>query len=189
MIVPPGGEADYPNHRGRTRSRSRSTSRSSRSSLSVDEMLLLATGEGANANGGPGSSAVATSQRSQRRRHHSQREDPATHRHPPSNEAAVQSIQHVQPQRAPGDSPPTQPQQFPQTYSTRAPHASASVPLVTENHPMPAAHHVQTIQTHVFAPVVTGAPQKKNKFSNSAGSVGNLGTPTPGKLINHLILH
>jgi hypothetical protein len=39
---------------------------------------------------------------------------------------------------------------------------------------MPAACHVQTIQTHVFAPVVTGAPQKKNKFSTSGGSVGNL---------------
>jgi hypothetical protein len=48
--------------------------------------------------------------------------------------------QHAQPQRAPGDSPPapTQAQQFPQTYSTHAPHALASMSLVTENHTMTA---------------------------------------------------
>ena len=180
MIVPPsGGEPEYANHRGRSRSRSRSSSRSSRSSLSVDEMLL----EAANGNGGtPGSAGDAASQRSHRRRHH--REDPSHQRYPSSNEPTLHSIQQQQqhnPPRPQGDSPPPQ-QQLIHNYRPRAPHASASVPLVTETHvaAMPAPCHVQTIQTHVFAPVVTGAPQKKNKFSASGGSVGNLATTGTG---------
>ncbi|KAF8622427.1 hypothetical protein AX15_007011 [Amanita polypyramis BW_CC] len=188
MIVPPagGGDPELANHRGRSRSRSRSSSRSSRSSLSVDEMLL----EAANGNGAPGSAGDAASQRSHRRRHqHSHKEDLAagSQRHPLSNEPTLHTIQqqlpHPPSQRTHADSPP--PQQLVHNYRPRAPHASASVPLVAENHvgTMPAACHVQTIQTHVFAPVVTGAPQKKNKFSASS-SVGNLGSvdappPTP----------
>ncbi|KAM6489355.1 hypothetical protein JOM56_015256 [Amanita muscaria] len=179
MIVPPGGEAtDYANHRGR--SHSRSSSRSSRSSLSLDEMLLLATGEGANGAGGP---AEAVSQRASHRRRHHPREDQPSHRYPPSNEPSIQLQHHSQSQqqqRTPDDSSPTQTQPFvPQNYRTRAPHTSASVQPVAENHVnagVPAAHHVQTIQTHVFAPVVTGAPIKKVK----GGSVSNLTTSGTG---------
>ncbi|KIL63313.1 hypothetical protein M378DRAFT_12212 [Amanita muscaria Koide BX008] len=180
MIVPPGGEAtDYANHRGR--SHSRSSSRSSRSSLSLDEMLLLATGEGANGAGGP-AEAVSQQRASHRRRHHP-REDHTNHRYPPSNEPSIQLQHHSQSQqqqRTPDDSSPTQTQPFvPQNYRTRAPHTSASVQPVAENHVnagVPAAHHVQTIQTHVFAPVVTGAPIKKVK----GGSVSNLTTSGTG---------
>ncbi|KAK2465841.1 hypothetical protein APHAL10511_001482 [Amanita phalloides] len=190
MIVPPTGESDHPNHRGRSRSRSRSSSHSSRSSLSVDEMLL----EAANGNGTPASAGDTSSQRSHRRRRH--REDATNQRYPPSNEPTLHTIQQQQqqqqqqppqpqgqqqphpPQRPQGDSPP--PQQLIHTYRPRAPHASASVPLVPENQigAMPAGCHVQPIQTHVFAPVVTGAPQKKNKFSASGASVGNLASGT-----------
>ena len=187
MIVPPAGgdQPEYANHRARSRSRSRSSSRSSRSSWSVDEMLL----EAANGNGGtPGSAGDAVSQRSHRRRHH--REDPSHQRYPSSNEPTLHSMQQQQqqPQQQPPQqqhnppSPPPQ-QQLIHSYRPRAPHASASVPLVTDNHvgAMPAACHVQTIQTHVFAPVVTGAPQKKNKFSASGGSVGNLAAAGTGQ--------
>ncbi|KAF8638774.1 hypothetical protein AX17_001969 [Amanita inopinata Kibby_2008] len=184
MIVPPGGEAEYPNHRGRSRSRSRSSSHSSESSLSVDEMLLLATGEAANGNAAPGSPSQVGAHRAHRRRHHhSHKEDTSSQRYALATEQPLASQQHIHIQQLARPDSPSTPQQVVHNYRVRPPHASASVPLVAENHvsTMPAPCHVQTIQTHVFAPVVTGAPQKKNKFSASGGSIGNLGaTSTSG---------
>ncbi|PFH47116.1 hypothetical protein AMATHDRAFT_68400, partial [Amanita thiersii Skay4041] len=186
MIVPPTGEGgEYTNHRGRSRSRSRSSSRSTESSLSVDEMLLQATGEAANGTLVPGSPSQpsASSQRTSHphRRHRAHRE--YGHRYATtsatiSNDgptAAAPSQQIIHPQRSHPDSPPHSQQGF-QNYRPRGTHSSPSVPLVTENHvnSLPTPCHVQTIQTHVFAPVVTGAPTKKNKFSASGGSAGNL---------------
>jgi hypothetical protein len=50
--------------------------------------------------------------------------------------------------------------------------------LETSAGPLPQTGQLQTYQTHVFAPVVTGAPVKKTKFVGSGGSLGGL-SPVP----------
>ncbi|KAF7416042.1 hypothetical protein PC9H_002786 [Pleurotus ostreatus] len=66
-------------------------------------------------------------------------------------------------------SPPPQPIPPPMEYrATRSGRQSQ-----VEPGPLPQPGQVQTYQTHVFAPVVTGAPVKKSKFGAS-GSSGNL---------------
>ncbi|KAF9523220.1 hypothetical protein CPB83DRAFT_898959 [Crepidotus variabilis] len=136
---------------------SRSGSHSSTSSLDVDEMLLQATG-GEEQGGIPNANGAA------RYYDHIQatqvpvtgrrpdRESPRPH----SGVTAVAATTNHYPQPPPGISYPA---------SQSAPGSLRNVPGVQG--------HVYT--THVFAPVVTGAPTKKTKYPNTA----NVGVPGP----------
>ena len=67
--------------------------------------------------------------------------------------------------------------------------ACLHVPLLAENHVViMSPYHVQAIQTHVFALIVTGAPQRKYDFS-SGGSIGNLATTGTGMFVFSLLAH
>lgn len=72
------------------------------------------------------------------------------------------------------ESPP-----YPVGSPSRSSRASASTGNVDAG-PLPQPGQVQTYQTHVFAPVVTGAPTKKHKFPGAPG-VGPGGQTGPAQ--------
>lgn len=140
----------YSQHPRRT-SHSRSGSRSSASSLDVDEMLLRATTGGEEHGAEPNINGARY------------------YDHPPQQQIAPSG------RRRDGESP-------------RPPGGSGVVPA-TNHYPSTAATYPanqsapgsmrnvhgsqgQVYTTHVFAPVVTGAPTKKSKFPNTALNAG-----------------
>lgn len=156
------GQNSHRPHRGRhehrTGSRSKSRSRSRASSASLDEMLLEAT------TGDDGNPIPQQPRHGQISAHPTQHLTPPTHgargrNRSPSNEEYL-----VVPQQ----------QQFSRSRaSSHHPlHASQSMsgaispvpqgPGVPGN--LPPGNQVQTYQTHIFAPPVTGAPVKKGEW-------------------------
>ncbi|KAI0766222.1 hypothetical protein BD413DRAFT_680168 [Trametes elegans] len=174
---PPAGYVEHHRHRrGRSTSRdrdrsSRSRSRSRASSLSLEEMLIEATTTPAEERPGPDG--------------HVRPVHPVQHLHP--------SARHRSP--SPGRereyhlSVPS-PHSRSRAHSAVQLHPSAHAtgPIASPPGPLPVPGQIQTYQTHIFAPPVTGAPVKKSKLSASGsalsanGSVLTLG-PT-GSLIS-----
>ena len=162
---------------------SRSSSRSSASSLSVDEMLLQATAGGDDpdrrvAGNGPNGAvpgSVPSLPPAALRQHASQ------HRHRPQSSGTQSDLAYPQPSsRLRPDSPlsdyrPHRPRNAPHNHSPPQPTIMTGPGMNAEAGvgPLPQPGQVQTYQTHVFAPVVTGAPVKKSKFmgSSNAGAV------------------
>ncbi|KAF7433861.1 hypothetical protein PC9H_005827 [Pleurotus ostreatus] len=178
-------------HHPRSRSRSRSHSRSSSAeSENIDELLLAATGDenqpqfphgNPNHPNPPHQQPRSNGQVVNGIHHHGHH--PATHspnappyqphhpsrpyspsskwrQPPPPSNVAMPSRRY---------SPPPQP--IPPSMEYRATRSGRQSQV--EPGPLPQPGQVQTYQTHVFAPVVTGAPVKKSKFGAS-GSSGNL---------------
>ena len=175
-----GQSSRHPDHRGRHEhrlvSRSKSRSRSRASSASLDDMLIEAT----------------TGDDGERRVDSNGQPIPQHIRHPHGQPLAAHAPQHLSPNahsssrgryRSPSNErgeylsvPQSHPRSRGSSSSHQSLHPSASLsnavggpaggipagPGVPGN----AVGHggqVQTYQTHIFAPVVTGAPQKKSK--------------------------
>lgn len=186
--------------RSRSFSHGRSPSRGSEASLDLDEMLLAATSADeqtlqANGNGAPGQpQALIPSRRKGRSHPSSLVYDPRdggaqfVHQLPPhtvsphaQHLAAQHSSQHLI-----GGPPP--PSQYPQTSSgrhsptgsrpssSRRPREGLRSEPTLRDVPEGSLSHVATgpgqvqYQTHVFAPVQTGAPVKKTKFNNTGAN-------------------
>ncbi|KAF8647810.1 hypothetical protein AX16_006530 [Volvariella volvacea WC 439] len=171
---------DYSRYQSRSRSgrsRSRDSVRSNRSSLSVDE-LLAETIDGPNGTNGngvlPGNASPHPSldARNSRQR---RRDEPSATRILHSTEHHSyhqQTLQHSQ--RGLPDSPPHPPYpqrgtQLPGSHADDTSNSSSAAGIASQ-----PGGQVQVYQTHVFAPVVTGAPVKKTKYAAAQGSVGNL---------------
>ncbi|TFK82304.1 hypothetical protein K466DRAFT_648057 [Polyporus arcularius HHB13444] len=134
-----------------------SRSRSRASSMSLDEMLLEATATAGEDRAGP-------DEHGQPRALH-----PAQHLHPSSRH------------RSPSPGRDYQHLAVPHHSRARAsstvqlhPSAHAAAQVTSSPGPLPAPGQVQTYQTHIFAPPVTGAPVKKTKLG--AGSLGANGS-------------
>jgi hypothetical protein len=160
--------------RGRSRSYSRSPSQESAASQEIDEMLLEAT---------------TTDDRRQQRRssihghHHRAGEYHIAYRaDSPSSEypgSGHPHAPHLYPQsRARGTN--SLPHLDAHSPSTGPPGASVmSGPAMHSDStgPLPQPGQVQTYQTHIFAPPVTGAPVKKSKYmsGSTSGAAGGTG--------------
>ncbi|EFI27601.1 hypothetical protein CC1G_14527 [Coprinopsis cinerea okayama7 len=159
-------------HAGRP-SHSRSSSRSSASSMDVDEMLLRTTTDDRSASQPNGAGAASAS----------------PHPHP----ASINPLHHIQSSHRSrhsrsqprsgvplSESEYQQQQQYPRRIDTYP--ASQSIPLRKE-HTVQSPAQLQTYQTHIFAPPVTGAPIKKSKYSSANlaahGSVVGLDSQSP----------
>ncbi|KAH8105463.1 hypothetical protein BXZ70DRAFT_527703 [Cristinia sonorae] len=171
-----GRNAD-PQSRGRQRSRSRSRA----SSASLDEMLLEATtGDDPDRRDGEDVEMVSTT--GSPHGHSSRR-----HRSASIERDYEQAVQYSQGSRSRGLSSSV-------SLGHQSLHPSASIasgrvtvtpqgvmtttgPGVPGSGPLPQPGQVQTYQTHIFAPPVTGAPVKKTKQSN---------TPSNGSLNVHV---
>jgi hypothetical protein len=145
--------AGYPQHARQPNSHSRSGSHSSASSLDVDEMLLRAT-TGGEEQGALNANGARYYDASQTQGVPGGRRKDGESPRPQS--AAGASTNHYQP-------PTGYPANPPASGTLRGVQGSQG--------------HVYT--THVFAPVVTGAPTKKSKFPNTAL---NSGPGIPGEL-------
>ncbi|KAE9404655.1 hypothetical protein BT96DRAFT_412596 [Gymnopus androsaceus JB14] len=188
--------------RDRSRSFPRSPSRGSEGSLDLDEMLLAATSADeqhlqANGNAVPGQPVLVSGRRKDRS-HGSVIYDPRdgaqfVHQVPPhsvSPHAQHITAHHSSHHLVGGPPPPPHVAQYPQTSSERhsPSFSSGSRPSSSRRHrealrAEPTLRddlgHAATgpgqvqYQTHVFAPVQTGAPVKKTKFNNT-GSGANI---------------
>ena len=147
---------------------------SSTSSLDVDEMLLRATTGDEHAGGtlnGTGPPYLDSTHHhhlniDQRRR--SDREDDS-----PRPRSANNSNGH------PGHITTATNPYPPQHPSNVSYPANQSAPVMNSLRAPAQSSQTQVIQTHIFAPVVTGAPTKKTKFPNTiqAGSGSGVGLP------------
>ncbi|KAI0352421.1 hypothetical protein OH77DRAFT_1505938 [Trametes cingulata] len=165
----PGAYIDQHRHRrerGRSTSRdrdhsSRSRSRSRASSLSLEEMLIEATTTPAEERPGP------DGHMQQRPVHPSQHLHPsARHRSPsPRRDAEYHLAVPGQHSRA-------------RAHSSVQLHPSAhtSGPIASPPGPLAVPGQVQTYQTHIFAPPVTGAPVKKSKLGAASSTLSANGS-------------
>jgi hypothetical protein len=69
---------------------------------------------------------------------------------------------------------------YPQHPSTVSYPANKSAPVMNSLRPSAQGGQNQVIQTHIFAPVVTGAPTKKTKFPNTIQTGPGSGPGLPG---------
>ncbi|KAF8972018.1 hypothetical protein BDZ97DRAFT_1008045 [Flammula alnicola] len=169
-------------HRPHSHSHSRSGSHSSASSMDVDEMILKAT-TGDEAAGGPAPNGRPYLD-SPHHQHHLgvplSQLSTASHRRRSEREADSPRPPTAHPSPPLGTSnnpyPPQQP--HPVTAASSYP-ASQSAPGSMRT-VQGSQSHVYT--THVFAPVVTGAPTKKTKFPNTPLPTG--GVPGSGPSID-----
>lgn len=178
------GQSSHRPHRGRhehrTGSRSKSRSRSRASSASLDEMLLEAT------TGDDGNLIMQQARHGQVSAHPSQHLTPPAHgsrgrNRSPSNEEYL--------------GVPQQPFSRARGGSHHSLHGSVAMsgaispvpqgPGVPGN--LPPGNQVQTYQTHIFAPPVTGAPVKKGTCVIVPGCVLRKTTLIIGLLIRQLL--
>jgi hypothetical protein len=152
-------------------------SRSSRtSSLDVDEMLLRATAGDEHAGGGApnGSGAPYIDSThhhlniNQRRRSDREGDSPRPHS---ANNGNGQNPAHITTTMNP------YPPQLPSNVSYPA---NQLAPVMNSLRPPPQSGQNRVIQTHIFAPVVTGAPTKKTKFPNTIQAGPGSGAGLPG---------
>jgi len=169
----------HPHHAHSRRPHSRSSSRSSSASLDVDEMLLEATTadaiNGITANQPPppphmASLPLPTTTTSQNGSPHLRSHHPRRHAEKGSSRR-VHVYQGQQAQEGAGYA-------YPANQSVPRKELSSGVALPGGQQPGPLVQpgQVQQYQTHVFAPVVTGAPMKKPKYSVSGSSIGGGGS-------------
>ncbi|KAF8148898.1 hypothetical protein B0H34DRAFT_202142 [Crassisporium funariophilum] len=182
-------------------SHSRSASHSSQSSLDVDEMLLRATTGDEHAGGGAGTpNGSGTPYVDSPHHHHLGRSSTMPHRRSRGDRDGESPRPHSNGPH-PGITTATNPYP-PQHPSNAAYPANQSAPaqpaMSSLRGPGGAGQQAggegrtgQVIQTHIFAPVVTGAPIKKPKFPNTIGvgsaSLGGSGPsletpPGPGSI-------
>ncbi|KAG6891432.1 hypothetical protein C0992_007211 [Termitomyces sp. T32_za158] len=138
MILPPSSHLLPPQ---RPRSRSRDSSRSSSSSTSVGDMILQASEGQPNPNG-------IDPQQMRRKHHVSPPHFPPHYDHARGYPSDYQYDYHRASPKQPGT-----------VIITGAP---------AEPHPHVQPGQAREFQTHIFAPVVTGAPVKKSKFPQPA---------------------
>lgn len=145
---------------------------SSTSSLDVDEMLLRATtgdehGGAPNGTGPPYIDSPHHHQLNINQRRRTEREGESPRPHSANNDNGHPG--HI--------STATNP--YPQHPSNVSYPANQSAPVMNSLRQPTQSSQNQVIQTHIFAPVVTGAPTKKTKFPNTiqAGSGNGVGLP------------
>ena len=148
---------------------------SSTSSLDVDEMLLRATTGDEHAVGVPNGSGTPYIDSAhhhlninQRRRSDREGDSPRPHS---SNNGNGQNPAHIT------TTTNTYPPQHPSNVSYPA---NQSAPVMNSLRPPAQSGPNPVIQTHIFAPVVTGAPTKKTKFPNTIQAGPGSGAGLPG---------
>jgi hypothetical protein len=148
---------------------------SSTSSLDVDEMLLRATTGDEHAGGGApngsGTPCIDSTHHlniNQRRRSDREGDSPRPHS---ANNGNGQNPGHITTTTNP------YPPQHPSNVSYPA---NQSAPVMNSLRPPAQTGQNPVIQTHIFAPVVTGAPTKKTKFPNTIQAGPGSGTGLPG---------
>jgi hypothetical protein len=148
---------------------------SSTSSLDVDEMLLRATTGDEHAGGAPNGSGTPCIDSThhhlninQRRRSDREGDSPRPHS---ANNGNGQNPGHITTTTNP------YPPQHPSNVSYPA---NQSAPVMNSLRPPAQNVQNQVIQTHIFAPVVTGAPTKKTKFPNTIQAGPGNGAGLPG---------
>ena len=156
---------------------------SSTSSLDVDEMLLRATTGDEHAGGGaPNGSGTpyidSTHHLSINQRRRSDREGDSPRPHS-ANNGNGQNPAHIT----------TTTNQYPQHPSNVSYPANQSAPVMNSLRPPAQSGQNTVIQTHIFAPVVTGAPTKKTKFPNTIQAGPGGGGGLPGMLLLLLFYH
>ena len=159
-VDPHGQHSQVPDPHGHSRS-------SSTSSLDVDEMLLRATTGDEHAGGTNGGAPYIDSQHYltiQRRR--SDREDDPPRLHSPNNTNGHPG--HITTATNP----------YPPQHTSNVSYpANQSAPVMNSLRAPAQTSQNQVIQTHIFAPVVTGAPTKKTKFPNTMQAGSGAGLP------------
>ncbi|KAG5649631.1 hypothetical protein H0H81_002771 [Sphagnurus paluster] len=179
MILPPGEHPNKPSSLAHPHSRS--SSRSPSLSLSVDEMLLATTTDGAQANGAANVNVNAA----EAPQHHPQHIQQQQHRRPRSHQTHAQ-IHTPQPfelhdphavrRSYTANYPPHDAYRTSPKHSPPQMQQSLIVPLnlppagSVGPHAQPG--QAREVQTHVFAPVITGAPVKKSKFLATRANAG-----------------
>ena len=163
--------------RGRSRSYSRSPSQDSAGSKDIDEMILEATTDdrrqlNRSSIHGHGHHRGGDYHMAYRGDSPSTEYPGAPHPHTPhlyshSRARGTNSLPHLD-VHSPGTGPPGA-----SVMSGPAMHADSTGPL-------PQPGQVQTYQTHIFAPPVTGAPVKKSKFmsGSTGGAAGGAAAST-----------
>jgi hypothetical protein len=149
---------------------------SSSSSLDVDEMLLRATTGDEHAGGGApngsGTPYIDSTHHhlniNQRRRSDREGDSPRPHS---ANNGNGQNPAHMSTTTSP------YPPQHPSNVSYPA---NQSAPVMNSLRPPAQGGQNPVIQTHIFAPVVTGAPTKKTKFPNTIQTGPGSGPGLPG---------
>ena len=156
----------YPDTHGDSHGHSRS---SSTSSLDVDEMLLRTTGDEYGGGGTPNGAGAPYLDLNMNHRRRSEREGDSSRPIPASNinghPAHLTTATNPYPQHSSSSVSYPANQSAPAMSSLRAPAQSSQNPV---------------IQTHIFAPVVTGAPTKKTKFPNTIQAGPGSGVGLPG---------
>ncbi|KAF8815492.1 hypothetical protein BYT27DRAFT_7249155 [Phlegmacium glaucopus] len=175
IIKYPDPHGQHPSQRPDSHGHSRS---SSTSSLDVDEMLLRAT-TGDEHGGGGTSNGTGAPYIDSPHHHHlgiNQRRRNERDGDSPRPQTANNNNLH------PGHITPATNPYPPQHPSNITYPANQSAPVMSSLSAPAQSSQNQVIQTHIFAPVVTGAPTKKTKFPNTiqAGPGSGVGLPGSG---------
>lgn len=174
----------YPDPHGQHRDAHGHSRSSSTSSLDIDEMLLRATtgdehggGGTPNGTGAPYIDSPHHHHLTINQRRRSEREDDSPRPHSANN-----SIVH------PGHITTTTNPYPPQHPSNVTYPANQSAPAMSSLRAPAQSSQNQVIQTHIFAPVVTGAPTKKTKFPNTIQAGPGSGVGLPGMSFYFLVV-
>ncbi|KAJ7577542.1 hypothetical protein C8J56DRAFT_1031512 [Mycena floridula] len=155
-----------PNHH-----HSRSLSRSSNDSLDVDEMLLQTTGE---SNGAPPGQQVPQHHQAQQPTYHRERKHSSATPYIVDKEGGYYDANQIEQQRAYHNAHQHQVRKSQREHNRYPGESMQQIPvMVGAAGPGPTGGTLQSYQTHVFAPVVTGAPVKKGKFSANVDAGGD----------------
>ncbi|KAG6902822.1 hypothetical protein C0995_011309 [Termitomyces sp. Mi166 len=184
MILPPPDQHKSPhlltpNTHQRPRSHSRDSSRSSSSSTSVGDMIIQAS------EGQPNGNGVDPAQHlSHSRRKHRQDDLRTSHISSPHFGTASLSHHHYDHEPHPRRGYPSDYQNVVHDYRSSPKQAGTVIVSGPAGAAEPLAQPGQAreFQTHIFAPVVTGAPVKKTKFPQPSSSTASIPQgPSPGE--------
>ncbi|KAG6845676.1 hypothetical protein H0H87_005883 [Tephrocybe sp. NHM501043] len=160
MILPPPHHLQPPPQHRPSRSRSRDSSRSSSSSTSVGDMIIQASEGQTNGNAPEPAQQPVPARR--KHRHDDHRPSHLSPSHFPNHALAAHHYEHEQLLRQ-GYHPDYQ---NPRDYRSSPKQASTLIMAgaAASGEPLAQPGQAREFQTHIFAPVVTGAPVKKSKF-------------------------
>ncbi|KAG6810580.1 hypothetical protein H0H92_011232 [Tricholoma furcatifolium] len=175
MIVPPPdhktSHLQPPRQRRPSRSRSRDSCRSDSSSTSVGDMIIQAS------EGQPNGNAPDPVQPPIARRKNRHEEQRSSHVSPPH--FATTPLPHYENDQHVRRGYPSDYQNVAQDYRSSPKQATTGA---TAGEPLAQPGQAREFQTHIFAPVVTGAPVKKSKFPQGASNASTASIPPPPAL-------
>ncbi|KAG6911783.1 hypothetical protein DXG01_000029 [Tephrocybe rancida] len=183
MILPPPDKQHShlqpPHHR--PRSHSRDSSRSSSSSTSVGDMIIQASEGQPNGNGN-GTEPLQQQQQQPTASHSRRKDHRGSHISPPhfSNHALAQHYEQHREQHVRQGYPPDY-QNVAHEYRSSPKQAGAVIMAgaAASGEPLAQPGQAREFQTHIFAPVVTGAPVKKSKFPQGPANTSTASIPVP----------